>query len=134
MPNGYHIRTLENTKYKVTFSTLANQTYGFDMSGENPPAGNYNQKIIAGKLISVPWKSIENGRLDKLGATIEGKPADSVFFARESASMVMIAKGTNEGDRQLMIKGQGDSLPAHQSSRTWSRAFRLCHTFSDKNK
>ncbi len=106
MQSIYHILIAENTKYKVTFSALANQTYGFDMPGENPSAGNYNQKIIAGKSISVPWKSIENGCIDKLGATIEGKPADSVFFARESASMVMVAKGTNESDRHLMISGQ----------------------------
>ena len=54
-----------------------------------------------------PWKSTEAGRMDKLVATIQGTPVDSVFYMRESMNMVMRAPGTESNQMQLMITGLG---------------------------
>ncbi|NJK96452.1 MAG: hypothetical protein HC905_17435 [Bacteroidales bacterium] len=62
---------------------------------------------IGGTSVYLPWKSVESGGYDKLIARIEGIPADSVFFSRESASMVMTAPGSSKGEKQLLITGQG---------------------------
>lgn len=101
-------RETESTaKYKVGFLPAETQFYGFDMPGENKPEENYNEVDIRGVDTRIPWKSLEAGRFDKLVAKIEGTPADSVFYSRESASMVMVAPTLNDNTKQLMVTGQG---------------------------
>jgi len=98
-----------NAKFQVSFLASDKQNYGFDSPNTNPPAGMYTEKTIAGKQVILPWKSVESGNFDKLNASITGTPADSVFFSRRSASMVMIASGVKETEKQLMVTGDGNN-------------------------
>jgi hypothetical protein len=94
-------------KYKVSFQADAQQFYGFDAPVSEALAESYKEITVRGQQTRIPWKSLESGRFDKLQAKIEGSPADSVYFSRGSASMVMVAPTINDATKQLMVTGQG---------------------------
>ncbi|NJK95878.1 MAG: hypothetical protein HC905_14085, partial [Bacteroidales bacterium] len=104
-PKADRLNTTESSKYHVEFASHPGQSYGFDSVPANPEGRWYETKTIGDKQVYLPWKSVENGRYDKLVARIEGSPADSVFFSRKSASMVMAAPGSTKSEKQLMITG-----------------------------
>ncbi len=93
-------------KFVVDFDASGQQIYGFDKPDvQNMPADNYKTRITNGQMAYVPWKSVESGRFDRLDAIINGEPADSVFFSRQSRNMVMVSKGTDDSRRSLLISG-----------------------------
>ena len=94
-------------KYKVSFQADPNQLYGFDAPADDRPTAYFNTLDVGTSQELKSWKSIEAGRFDKVVAKITGTPTDSVYFSRESGSMVMIAPTVNDDTKQLMIAGQG---------------------------
>jgi 5-hydroxyisourate hydrolase-like protein (transthyretin family) len=103
-------RASENEKkFTVSFNASDQQMYGFDKPDElNVPPDNYKTRIYGSQSVYIPWKSVETGRFDRLDATINGYPADSVFFSRHSKSMVMVSKGTDDSKRSLLITGSNN--------------------------
>ncbi len=95
------------SEYQVTFAASENDFFGFDAHSTLRPNANYKTATLAGEQVYFPWKSTEAGRMDKLVATIQGTPVDSVFYMRESMNMVMRAPGTESNQMQLMITGLG---------------------------
>ncbi len=105
--NGLAQASSSNIQYTVSFEPSEQQLYGLDLPGDKSPLNNYNSNTLGGTLQYIPWKSIEAGRFDKVVAVIEGTPADSVYFSRESTSMVMVAPTMDDSRKQLMITGDG---------------------------
>ncbi len=92
--------------YEVSYEANADQSYGFDAPSSEKPTGYFNYQTGSETLKA--WKSIEAGKFDKLNAVIEGEPVDSLYFSRESLSMVMESSTMEDGTKQLLITGQSD--------------------------
>jgi len=95
-------------KIVVTFENSENSVYGFDKAGDAALAGNYKKGKLGNRDKYISWKSLENGKIDKIKSVIEGESADSVYFSRMSNTMVLSTKAGKSNERELLLTGNGD--------------------------
>ncbi|GCC53328.1 hypothetical protein SanaruYs_35710 [Chryseotalea sanaruensis] len=92
--------------YKVNFSAQEDQDYGFDAK-VHEVLNHYETTSIEGDTYTVPWKSVETGRFDKVKVTATVPRENLIQEVGFSADAASLPKQQGENASELIVTLQG---------------------------
>ncbi len=108
--NGAVPVAADSLKYLITFAPGDDQKYGFDAHDERYPSlkTEYVSSLVHGSTVSVPWKSVAAGNIDRVKAKSEEGPISKELAFKGELGPINILTGTDPNEKSLMVTGRGD--------------------------
>ena len=108
--NGAVHVAADSIQYRITFAPGNDQKYGFDAHDERYPSlkTEYGSALVHGSTVSVPWKSVAAGNIDRVTAKSEEGPITKELAFKGELGPINVLTGTDPNEKSLMVTGRGD--------------------------